>query len=412
MDFKNEYKGKNITIMGLGLHGGGAGAARFFAQQRAKVIVTDLKKESELKPSLEKLSKYKNIDYVLGRHRVEDFKKSDLIIKNPAVPNNSKHLKVARKYNVPIDTDIGIFFEHCPCSIIGITGSKGKSTTTALIAHILKYEYEDVYLAGNICVSVLDVLPNLSKSSIAVLELSSWQLEGLSSHKKSPQIAVITNIFKEHLNRYKDFAQYIEAKKIIFKYQKSKDCLIVNKNLKHIVKNAKSQITFYSGENEQAGKIVAKKFKIADKKINKAIKEFKGLPGRLQLVKEKNGIKFYNDTCATHPEAVLYSLGHFKKPVILIAGGNDKNLDFSRLNKELNLGNVKKVILLPGDASRKIKPNLAKNRVIKVKTMSQAVEQAKKTAKKGDIILLSPGATSFNLFKHEFDRGKQFEQAI
>lgn len=386
--------------MGLGLHGGGEGAARFMARAGAKVLVTDLKPEKELKETLKNLKEFKNIKYVLGQHRIEDFKKADLIIKNPAVPDNSKHLVVAKENKVKIDTDIGIFFELCPAVIIGVTGSKGKSTTASLIAEVLKKKFQSIFLAGNIRKSVLDVLPEIKKGSMVVLELSSWQLDGLAPRKKSPHIAVLTNIYKEHLNRYKSFKDYIKSKELIFKFQDEEDYLIINKDLRPV--KTESQIIYYSGKNKDAAREIGKIYEIDRKDIEKAIKDFVGLEGRFELIGEINDIKFINDTCSTHPEATIYSLDKIKSPVVLIAGGEDKELDFSKFNKIVK-EKVKKLILLPGSASDKIKAP-----AVKVKDMSEAVDAAIKNAESGDVVLLSPGAASFNLFKHEFHRGEEF----
>ncbi len=202
------FKNKKVIIFGLGLLGGGVGAARFFARAGAKVTVTDIKKREQLKESIEKLKKFK-INFVLGKHRKEDFLNTDIVIKGPGVPSNSPYLEIARKNNVLIETDIGIFFQLCKVPIIGITGSKGKSTTAALTYNVLKTKYKNTLLGGNIGISVLDLVNKIKKNSLIVLELSSWQLEGLLSCKKSPHVAVITNIFPEHLNRYKNFNEYI-----------------------------------------------------------------------------------------------------------------------------------------------------------------------------------------------------------
>lgn len=407
----SDFKNKKITIFGLGVLGGGVGSAEFFAKIGAKVTVTDIKKEEELFDSIKKLKKYK-INFVLGRHRKEDFINADIIIKNPAIPSASPYLEIAKKNKVKIDTDIGIFFELCKNPVIGITGSKGKSTTAALIYNVLKKKFRNVLLGGNIGVSVLNLLFNIKKDSLVVLELSSWQLEGLLPHKKSPHIAVFTNIFPEHLNRYKSFEDYFEAKKIIFKFQKKDDYLILNENLKKYNFKTKSKIIYFDGKSENAARIIGEIYKIRPKDIEKAIKEFKGLPGRREFVGEFLGIKFVNDTCATHPEAVIFSLKKIKEEmpqsqIILIAGGEDKNLDFSNFNKEIP-ELVKKMILLPGSVEKKIEGDF----MIKAESLREAVEKAVKLAKEGDIIILSPGAASFNLFKNEFDRGEKFKEAI
>lgn len=407
-----DFKNKKVTVMGLGLLGGGVGTAKFFAKVGAKVTVTDIKSKKELKESVLKLKNFK-VDFVLGKHKKEDFISADFIVRGAFIPETSPYLEIAKKNKIPIDTDIGIFFELCRVPIIGITGSKGKSTTAALIHKVLKIKFKNILLGGNIGVSALDLLQKIKKDSIVVLELSSWQLESLLSHKKSPHIAVITNIFPEHLDRYKNFNDYLEAKKIIFKFQKNNDYLILNNNLKKYHFSSKSKIIYFSGKEREIVKIIGEIYKIPKEKIQKQIDNFKGLEGRTEFIGKIKGVKFYNDTCATHPEATIYSIKKIKEKdplgnIILIAGGEDKNLDFNNFNKFISR-EIKTLVLFPGKASKKIKINIP---TIKVKDMAEAVKKAKRIAKKGDIILLSPAATSFNLFKNEFDRGAQFKKLV
>ncbi|OGZ36352.1 MAG: UDP-N-acetylmuramoylalanine--D-glutamate ligase [Candidatus Portnoybacteria bacterium RIFCSPLOWO2_12_FULL_39_9] len=456
-----DFKNKKITIMGLGLHGGGAGAAKFFSQAGARVLATDLRNKEELKESLEKL-KGLPIKFVLGQHRSEDFINTDLVVKNPAVSEKSKYLQLAQKNKAPIDTDVGIFFELCPAPIIGVTGTKGKSTTASLIAKMLAQKYSKVILAGNIRASVLEKLSEIDKNSLVVLELSSWQLAGLRPHRKSPGTAVITNIMPDHLNRYQTMAEYIEDKKCIFKWQKSKNYLILNyddKIVRELNGSAKSQVIYFTAENGpleeikggfvKGDKIFLKKeavcsledinlagqhnlnnvlaavttaslYGVSAKSIKKALKKFKGLEGRLEIIAQINGVKYINDTTATTPEAVLAGLNSFsaKQGIILIAGGADKNLDFSQLAEKI-VKKVKGLLLLPGTATDKIETALEKIassedaiRIIKVSQMSEAVQEASKLAATGDIVLLSSGAASFGLFRHEFERGEEFKKAV
>jgi len=416
---KNLFRNKRITIMGLGLHGGGVGAVKFFAQQGAKLLVTDLRKRRELKESLEKLKEL-NIKYVLGKHRKQDFINTDLIVKNPAVPNDSPFLKIAKMHSIPITTDVAIFFKLCKAPIIGITGTKGKSTTTSLIAHILKSR-KNIILSGIPNTSVLEDLPKVKKNDIVILELSSWDLNSLKYIKKSPHISVITNIFPDHLNTYKNIKEYINDKKNIFRYQTKKDILILNSNngfTKELKKEATSKTYFYDGTPQGAGKIIGKLYKIPDKYISKAINSFKGLKGRLELIKEIKKIKFINDTCATIPEATIYGINRISKNslnnIILIAGGKDKKLNFKKLADTI-LKRIKLLILLPGDASEKIKKELNKNNYSKIKeckNMKSAVRIAYKNAEPGDFVLLSPASASFNLFKNAYERGNEFDKEV
>jgi len=207
-----EFKNKKITVMGLGLFGGGGGVAQFLAKQGARVTVTDLRNASELLPSLKQLEGLP-ISHKLGGHDEEDFINVDMVIVNPAVPKDSKYLQIARNNHVPVNTEINIFFQWCPAPIIGITGSNGKSTTTTLTGKILQETPRRAWVGGNIGKSLLSDLEEIKPSDIVVLELSSFQLEGLDDAQKSPHISILTNISPNHLDRYSDMKEYIHAKK-------------------------------------------------------------------------------------------------------------------------------------------------------------------------------------------------------
>lgn len=437
---KINFKGKRVLIMGLGLNGGGVGVAKFFCSQKANVLVTDLKSEEQLSESLEKLKKLK-IKYILGRHEEADFLGyplgPDLIIKNPDVPSTSPYLEIARKNNIPIETDVSLFFKLSKTFTIGITGTKGKTTTASLIYHILKQNFKRTFLAGNIGVSPLELLPEIKKGDKVVLELSSFELEDLT---QSPNIAVITNIMPDHLNRYATMSEYIKAKKIIFKYQKSKDTLVLNDDdsiVRQFAEEAISKICYFSKEkkpetikldgfkllgehnlsNLLASIKVAEILKIPPKSIERGLKSFKGVPHRQEFIKEINGVKYFNDTTATMPEATINAINSFSKnfpdsKLILICGGMNKGLRYSELARVIR-EKVDELIMLPGTASDKIKENLRDyTRLQNASSMQEAVKKAKGLAQKGDIIILSPGATSFNLFKNEFDRGNQFADLV
>lgn len=428
--------------MGLGLQGGGVGAAEFFSQLGARVLVTDLRTKQELEESIIQLKKEK-IKFVLGQHRPEDFIDTDLVIKNPAIPANSKYLEIAKKNKVAIDTDVGIFFELCKGEIIGVTGTKGKSTVSSLIARFLRQKYNDVVLAGNIRDSVLKKLKKINKESLVVLELSSWQLAGLRQHQKSPGCALITNFMPDHLNRYTDMTQYLEDKKEIFKWQKKDDYLILNYDdqpVRDLANETKSQVLYYSQRNREkadydlaliensiqlrgkhnisnvlAAATVAKLYNVFDKSIIKVLNKFKGLEGRLEFVAEINRVEYINDTTATTPEACLAALDSFDlaKDIILIAGGSDKRLDFSQLAETI-IKRVKVLILLNGNATDKLE-KLVGDRIKMIgplDNMEMAVKQAQDQAQENDLVLLSPACASFGLFRHEFERGKAFVKAV
>lgn len=449
--------------MGLGLHGGGAGVAKFLAQAGAQVTVTDLKTKEELTTSLEKL-KNLPIKFVLGRHEQQDFQNADLVIKNPGVPDHSPYLKIAQENQVPIDTDLGLFFQICPSQkTIGITGTKGKSTTTTLVHRMIVKEHSDAQIAGNIRISPFDILAKIQKNTPVVLELSSWQLEGLAQHKESPHIACITNLFEDHLNRYPDMQAYAEAKKNIFKFQKANDYVIMNYdntllrdplfnlNLRNIYwfsrkkridqgtslnkgiiilreKNRDHRLLslrdikipgIHNLENVLAAVTTVWVFGIKRTTIQNVIKGFQGLPGRLKLIRELRGIKFINDTTSTTPLSTVAALEAFSEPMILIAGGADKNLSFSQLAKNI-ARKVKTVILLDGDATprlyAKIQETLRekgqKLPIIRTASLAEAVQKAYSWAIPGDLVILSPACASFGMFVNEFERGDQFKAEV
>jgi len=459
-----DLKNKRITIMGLGLNQGGLGAARFFAKSGAKILITDLKSEEELEPSLKKLKGF-DIKYILGRHREEDFINADMVIQNPAVPYNSKYLKIARKYKIPIKTDLDLFFQLCPSkNIIAVAGTKGKSTVSKLIYHIFKEAQKDTILAGNIGISVLDILEKINSQTWVILEISTWQMEGIKNCKFKPRTAVLTNILPDHLDRYPNYKEYARSEKLIFKHQRLNDNLVVNYDNEETIKIKKEielpiywfsakekiepgcylendelvfqseeyKITFakisdlpllglHNLENILAASTVGFVHNIPGEIILKALKNFPGIPYRLEFIGEFRGIKFYNDTCATTPEATLAAVGSFPKyPIILFLGGKDKKLNYEYFGIAIGKNkNVKKIILLQRpayDASLKIlsalKKHLDSEKIIQISNLKVGVKIALQQAEVNDLILLSPAAASFGMFKNEFDRGDQFNKIV
>ncbi len=456
------FKNKRITILGLGLHGGGVGTVKFLVANGAKVIVTDLNTKEKLAPSLEKLKGLKNIEYVLGQHRSEDFTNIDMVIKNPAVPWTDKNVKLALEKKIPVEMDSSLFFKLCKNKIIGITGTKGKTTTATLIAEILKSAGKDVVKVGIGQTSVLDKLSLLKKDSVVVFELSSWRLSALGGAKLSPQIAVFKNIMPDHLNYYGTMEKYLQDKKYIFMNQKPKDWLVVNyddEKLKEVSKEALSQIIKFSYEplkksrsvfiddetiylnngidvtklalvkninipgrhnlsNVMAAVGATYAFGISPIEIKKALPNLRGPMHRLEFVREVKGVKYYNDTAATIPHAAISALSAFEQPIILIAGGTDKNLEFADFAEEI-VKKAKRVVLLKGNATEKLiaqidkfKENAFSEDIEIVDSMEKAVMLSSQYAEKGDVVLMSPGAASFGLFANEFDRGDKFREAV
>lgn len=433
---KTFFKDKKVTLMGLGLLGRGVGDAKWLASQGAILTITDLKTKEELSSSIKKLAKFKNIRYVLGNHREEDFASADMIIKSAGVPLDSKFLKIARDNKIPIYMSTALFAKMIPKGVItiGITGTRGKSTTTHLIHHLLKSAKRKVLLGGNIRgMSTLALLDKIKPDDYVVLELDSWQLQGFGDLKISPHISVFTTFMPDHLNYYKGRMDiYFKDKANIFRWQKKNDLLIIGRGVLPFIKkssfNTKGRIMVVKEKNIPKTKqlvgnhnrlntalafSVGQELGLSVKELKEYLKTFPGVPGRLEFLGQKSGISFYNDTTATTPEATLSALKSFpKNKVILIAGGSDKELDFGNLAKVIP-HRVKSLIFLPGRATDKIIPLLPqKFNFFTSDNMAQAVKKALSLAKSGDIIILSPAAASFGLFKNEFDRGDKFMKAI
>ena len=432
-------------IMGLGILGRGVNVAKFLAECGVELTVTDLKAEDQLAPSLKELSKFPKIKYVLGRHDLADFSGKDMVIKAAGAPLDSPYIAEARKNNIPIEMDASLFAKLTALStsnvdIIGITGTRGKSTVTHLIYSIIKNSGRRVYLGGNIKgLATLPLLKKVKSNDIVVMELDSWQLQGFGEAKISPNIAVFTTFLPDHQNYYKNnMDRYFSDKANIYRWQKDEDYLIAGiktaKLIKEKEKNIiKSRMIIADRKNIPKGwKIkllgehnlanvslaaeAARKLGVKESMIKKSVEKFKGLPGRLEFIKEAKGVKFYNDTTATTPEAgiaALESLEEKKGRIILIGGGADKNLEYGEYAKIVKKS-VKALALFRGLVSNKIISSLGKVKfpMEVFDNMKAAMKFAVANAKKGDIVLLSPGAASFGVFKNEFDRGEQFNKSV
>lgn len=423
--------------MGLGLLGRGVGDAKFLAKMGADLIVTDLKPAKDLASSLKKLRtesrKLKAITYVLGRHRLEDFQNRDLIIRGADVPFDSPFIAEAKKNKIPVVMSTALFSKFAQslgAKIIGITGTRGKTTVTMLIYEILRrFRIGKVWLGGNVQnVSTLALLPRVKPGDWVVLELDSWQLQGFRENKLSPSIAVFTNFLPDHLNYYRgDWKRYFEDKANIYKFQKKEDTVFVNREIAKKIKSPGRKIippSLPSGwKLNLAGKhnrnnagfavAVARKLSVPDDIIKKELENFRSIPGRLEFLRTSAGVKFYNDTTSTTPDALragLEALGGKGRKIILIMGGADKKLDMGRAIEAVRKY-CRAVILLPGTGTDKLPVEFIEGSRA-VKTLPEAVALARNLSRKGDIVLLSPGFASFGLFKNEFDRGKKFNRLV
>jgi UDP-N-acetylmuramoylalanine--D-glutamate ligase len=439
MDASSYFKGKQVTLMGLGLLGRGVGDARYLAECGAELIVTDLKSREELAESVAQLETFPNITFVLGEHRLEDFRGRDFILKSAGVPLNSVYIAEAKKNNIPVRMSADLFAELSGISIVGVTGTRGKSTVTHMVHSILKADKRHVLLGGNVRgVSNLSLLREITSESIAVLELDSWQLQGWGEAKMSPRIAVFTTFYQDHLNYYKDTpAQYLADKANIFLYQNDTDVLIVGKQCApiiiekygeqiesetHIVDELKLPDTWtlhipgiHNRYNASLALAVARTLGIDDAISRTALESFAGVPGRLEFIREINGVKIYNDTTATTPEATLAALRAlsenygYRKSIILIMGGADKGLDMNTLLLEIP-NYTRRVILLAGTGTSRVLEFIPEASVFD--DLAKAVEEALIRILPGDIILFSPAFASFGMFKNEYDRGDQFAALV
>lgn len=433
-NYQEYFKGKKITMLGLGLLGRGLNDAKFLAECGADLTVTDLKTAEQLKPTLKKLAKYKNIKYVLGGHRLEDFNHKDFILKAAGVPLDSPYIAEARKNNISIEMDESLFAQLAPeVKIIGVTGTRGKTTTTYLIYEILKQAFDTkVHLGGNIKgLATLPLIKKVKPGDIVVMELSSWQLQGFGEASISPHISVFTNLLPDHLNYYLKGNQseveaeqkYFTDKAQIYLNQKVGDYLLCGEkiaprigkiNSQKIVggktdvpKNWKIKIPGdHNLENIACAIAVGRVLNINEKIIRKAVENFTGVEGRLEFIREYRGIKIYNDTTATTPDATimaLRALSDKSKKIVLILGGADKNLNMSGLMEEIPKY-CKNVVWLSGSGTEKI--NFKKDFIFD--NLKKAVKKALSLCQKGDILLFSPAFASFGMFKNEFDRGDKF----
>ena len=454
-EFNNYLKFKKVAIIGLGVSN--LPLLDYMYEKNAKVTVFDEKEEKDIEKNiLEKLKNYK-FDYFLGKNCFENLKGFDIIFRSPSFLPTRKELVEEEKRGAIITSEIEMLMKLTPATIIGVTGSDGKTTTTSLIYSILKNAGYNTYLGGNIGIPLFTKLNEMKPNDIVVLELSSFQLMGMDV---SPHIGVITNITPNHLNIHKDYEEYIDAKKNIFKYQNENDYIILNYDndiTRKCAKEAKSKVIFFSGKEKlENGFIVDNKIikkcedgirthildckdvllrgehnfeNIAtaiaatsslvdiDKSID-AIKEFKAVEHRLEYVRTIDDVKWYNDSVSSSPTRTIAGLKSFDEDIVLIAGGYDKNLDYTPIAKPI-LEKVKTLILL-GQTSGKIfdavkeeeeKENKSID-IFMVNTLEEAVNLARKQAKVGEIVLFSPASASFDMFKNFADRGNKFKDLV
>lgn len=448
-DYIDEFKGKKITVMGLGLLGRGVNVTKFLAECGADLTVTDLKGEKELKPSLEKLSDYDDIEYVLGRHRLSEFEGRDMIIKAAGVPKDSKYIQRARDNDIPVEMDASLFARIAPedVNIIGVTGTRGKSTVTHLIKSILDADKAEAYLGGNVKgQATLPLLDEVESGDHVVMELDSWQLQGFGDAEISPHFSVFTNFLRDHQDYYDDMDAYFADKSQIFRHQDQDDYLIVTKQTFKALQEylgedaheqvpgtlvlAKPQILLDGYEYDLIGEHNRKNVAMAvqfaellgiDSSITKeAIADFDPLPGRLSYVRKVRRRSVYNDNNATTPDATVAAVKALIRELdegqnlTLISGGSDKDLGTTELKRVIKRY-VENLVLLPGTGTDEIRFPLYdadELNVDEAEEVQEALETALDMSSPGDYVLFSPAFASFDQFANEYEREEAFLAAV
>ncbi|MBS5857227.1 MAG: UDP-N-acetylmuramoyl-L-alanine--D-glutamate ligase [Clostridia bacterium] len=454
-EFNDYIRFRKVAIVGLGVSN--LPLMEYLYEKKANVTVFDERDiDSISKDIMDKITTY-GFGFHFGEDALKNLKGFNVIFRSPSCLPTRKELVDEANNGAIVTTEVELLMKMCPCKIVGVTGSDGKTTTTSLINAILKKAGYNTFLGGNIGTPLFTKLSDMKPEDILVLELSSFQLMGMEI---SPDIAVITNITPNHLNIHKDYEEYIEAKKNIFKYQDEKGVLVLNYDneiTRNCEKEANGKVIFFSSKNKlDNGYIVDEDvIKECEDKIRKhilnvedvilrgnhnyqniataiaatsslvdmdiavdAIKEFKPVEHRIEFIRELDGVKWYNDSASSSPSRTLSGINAFKEDIILIAGGYDKNLDYTPLAKPI-IEKVKSLILI-GQTSGKIfdavKLELEKeNKEIDIhmcESLEETIKLAKKVAKPGQVVLFSPASASFDMFKNFADRGNQFKELV
>lgn len=446
-----KLENKKVLLMGLGVLGGGVATARFIVEKGADLTVTDMKSEEDLKPSLEKLEYLKDkIKFVLGEHREKDFLENDIVVINPDVPADNKFVELARENGKQIENELTLFYKFYPSKkIVAVTGTRGKTTTVNWIAHFLKSQNPNTLIIGNSPEKpFLQEIKKCDESTNIVVEVPSYHLEIVDENNFKPHIVVITNIYRDHINRHKTMEEYALAKANIFKGQNQNDFLILNKENEWtdflLAQNPKAKILFFSekdliidkkefikkwGEhnlqNFTVASLVALTLGMSAEEIKKQVPNLPSIKFRQEKIYDNGKLQIYNDTTATSPEALTASMQRFlgkDEKIIFISGGTDRELDYknwAEVAKKLMI--PENLILLSGSATEKIKKELGwesfnefDNLEMCLKKALEIIEKAPTSLKLrgASKIIFSPGAKSFEKFKNEFDRGEQFNLLV
>ena len=453
-----KWAGARVTVMGLGLFGGGVGATRFAVGLGARVTVTDLRPEEQLAESLEALRGLP-VRYVLGRHEEADFREADLVIVNPAVPLVSPFLEIARQAGVPLTTELLLFVERCAGRIVAVSGSNGKTTTTSLIGAILAAHDPRTVVGGNLGRSLLAEAASIEEGAPVVLEVSSFQLEWLGPARWAPEIGVLTNLSPNHLDRHGTFDAYVAAKRELLAHQPPTGAAVLNAADERLCEMAKSLpgrtfwfdsrgtcrpgawvedgeiilalerkpqpvmrardiplVGMHNRENVLAAVVAAGVWGVTSEVIADAVQAFKPVEHRLEFVREVGGVRYYNDSIATTPESAICALRSFEPgQLLLIAGGYDKKIPFDALGPEIAARAGGLIVL--GATAEKIacaaeSAGFPAERIHRVGTLAEAVALTAKIARPGQAVSLSPACASYDQFRNFQERGLLFKSLV
>ena len=428
-----DLAGKRVTVVGLGRFGGGVGVTRWLCRQGARVTVSDQAGAEELAESVDKLVGC-DVALHLGGHEEADFLTADLLVVNPAVAKGSPLLAAAEEAGVPRTSEINLLLERCPGTVVGVTGSVGKSTTTAMIGEVLARRYI-THVGGNIGGSLLNDLTDMRAEDMVVLELSSFQLEDVPLVGISPHVAVVTNIQANHLDRHGTMSAYADAKKNIFAFQGREDVLVLNSADKALISwaaDAPGRIEMFDpgGEafelivpgahnqaNAQAAWAAARQLGIDRETAAEALRAFTGLPHRLQLVAERDGVRFVDDSKCTTPAGAIVALEAFEPgQCVIIVGGYDKGVSFDELGRAI--ARRAKAVVAMGATREQIVSAVATARegglpeIARAEDFASAVSLACEYAKGGEVVLLSPACASYDQFANYEQRGQAFVELV
>jgi UDP-N-acetylmuramoylalanine--D-glutamate ligase len=448
----DNLQNKKIALLGLGVENYALLKFLLAKKVKAHFIICDQRSPKLLGDKFKELNRFDNVVWQLGKEFNKKLSRYDVLFRSPGWPLHCSGITEAKKYNkkIIITSPMKLFFDISPTkNIIGVTGTKGKGTTSSLICDILKIAKKRVWLGGNIGVAPFAFISKVKLKDWVVLELSSFQLEDMN---KSPRIAVMTNFTLEHQspadpnnpNFHYTLADYFKAKLNVWLWQTRSDYLVVNDKLQDRILNLdflprseagvilkqinnkkiyfqKSELPSnlvgeHNKENIAAAEAVAKIIGIKKELVAKAVKNFKGLEHRIELVRELKGVKYYDDSFATTPESAVIALKSFPQPIVLLAGGADKGADFKIFATTIKK-RVKFICLLKGKATPRLKREIIKAGFIKKQikeftNIKQAVKVASKQARFGDIVLLSTACASFGMFKSYKQRGDLFKEAV